>query len=121
MARDDDILFDAQAGPLVRPYAVTRGRTRAARSGLDLVTLVIARYGPEHPEAAGLDSDHLELLRLCGRPVSVAELSAQLVLPVCVVKILRSDLVEQQLVIFRASVAPDLTVLRAVINGIRRL
>jgi hypothetical protein len=121
MADDEGILFDALAGPLVRPYAVTRGRTRPARPGLDVVTLVIARHGPEDPAAQGLDPDHLELLRLCTRPVSVAELSALRSLPLSVVKILLGDLIERQLVIFSAATVPDPTVLRAVINGIRRL
>ncbi|MBQ1161307.1 DUF742 domain-containing protein, partial [Streptomyces sp. A73] len=36
--------FDDAAGPVVRPYAMTRGRTRSGAEGaqLDLIALVVA-------------------------------------------------------------------------------
>jgi Protein of unknown function (DUF742) len=113
--------YDDAAGPLVRPYAVTRGRTRSPQSELEMITLVVALQPPDHPSTARLDPEHVEILARCQRPTSVAEISAGLKLPLSVVKILISDLIERQLVIFRAAVTPDLNVLQAVINGIRRL
>jgi hypothetical protein len=120
MARGQ-IWFDDAAGPLVRPYAVTRGRTRSPQTELEMITLVVALQPPDHSATARLDPEHIEILARCQRPTSVAEISAALQLPLSVVKILISDLIERQLVIFRAAVSPDLHVLQAVINGIRRL
>lgn len=115
------IWFDDAAGPLVRPYAVTRGRTRSPQTELEMITLVVALQPVDHPATARLDPEHLDILTRCQRPTSVAEIAAGLKLPLSVVKILISDLIERQLVIFRAAVTPDLHVLQAVINGIRRL
>ena len=114
--------FDDDAGPLVRPYAVTRGRTRSPQTELEMITLVVGLQPPEHPEAQRLGPEHVHILARCRRPTSVAELSAGLELPLSVVKILIGDLVERRLVIFRAAATtPDPNVLQAVINGIRRL
>jgi hypothetical protein len=115
------IWFDDAAGPLVRPYAVTRGRTSSPQVELEMITLVVALQPADDPSLPRLDPEHLEILARCRRPTSVAELSAGLALPLSVVKILIGDLIERQLVLFRASVAPDVHVLQAVINGIRRL
>jgi hypothetical protein len=114
--------YDEAAGPLVRPYAVTRGRTRSAQvSELQMITMVVALHPADHPAAALLDPEHLQILARCQRPTSVAEIAAALQLPLSVVKILIGDLVERRLVIFRSAVTPDVQVLQAVINGIRRL
>lgn len=114
--------FDEAAGPLVRPYAVTRGRTRASRhEELQLITLVVAMQPVTSLLAATLVPEHVQILDLCQRPTSVAEISAEVHLPLSIVKILLGDLVERDLVVFRSAVQPDLKVLQAVINGIRRL
>lgn len=113
--------FDDAAGPLVRPYAVTRGRTRSTQIELEMITLVVALQRPDHPEVMRLDPEHIEILRRCQRPTSVAEIAAAVHLPLSVVKILIGDLIERQMVIFRTSTTPDVNVLQAVINGIRRL
>jgi Protein of unknown function (DUF742) len=115
------VWFDDEAGPLVRPYAVTRGRTRSPQVELDMITLVVALQAADHPSVARLDPEHVEILSRCQRPTSVAEIAAALRLPLSVVKILISDLIERQLVIFRAAATADIHVLEAVINGIRRL
>jgi Protein of unknown function (DUF742) len=115
------IWFDDDAGPLVRPYAVTRGRTRSPQAELEMITLVVALQPPDHPAVNRLDPEHVEIMARCQRPTSIAEISAGLRLPLSVVKILISDLIERQLVIFRAAATPDIHVLQAVINGIRRL
>ena len=38
----EETWFDGDAGPLVRPYTVTRGRTRPARTDLTMITMVMA-------------------------------------------------------------------------------
>ncbi|RMI33337.1 DUF742 domain-containing protein [Nocardia stercoris] len=115
--------FDDEAGPLVRPYTVTRGRTVGAGQDLDILTLV-ATVVPG-PRLRRTEPEYPEILRLCREPQSVAEVSAKLTLPLAVSKILVGDLIADGLLRFRAPAADvdtgDLTVLRAVLDGIRKL
>jgi hypothetical protein len=115
--------FDDAAGPLVRPYAVTRGRTQANTHSLDLVTLVVAVQPEAH--AAVVEDECAHILLACAVPRSVAEVAARVSLPLCVVKVLLSDLIERRYVTFRAGpppdAAPDLIMLQKVLDGIRRL
>jgi hypothetical protein len=69
MAKEDQWL-DEEAGPVVRPYALTRGRTRPTGEALDLIALVTAVRGVE-VNPMGLDPEHLALLRMCRLPASV--------------------------------------------------
>lgn len=113
--------YDDEAGPLVRPYAVTRGRTRSARADLNMITLVVA----VRPEVMGMDPEYTEIVRLCQYPLSIAEIGAKLDLPLAVVKVLISDLIEEGFLIFRSPPPPvdvlDMNTLQAVLDGIRRL
>jgi len=112
---------DDELGPLVRPYAVTRGRTRTGRPELQVITLVMTSRPLEQIPRAGLDDEHVQILRWCQRPLSIVEVSSHLHLPISVVKILVGDLIARDLLISRSAVNPDIKVLQAVINGIRRL
>jgi hypothetical protein len=85
----DDVWLDGDSGRLVRPYAVTNGRTSASVQ-LDLMSMVVATGGPH----STLEPDHLEALALCLRPASVAEIAARLRLPAAVTKVLLADLVD---------------------------
>jgi hypothetical protein len=115
--------YDEEAGPLVRPYAVTRGRTRAGRYELDMITLVMTNGF----ERAGLEPEAVDIMRMCEYPQSIAEISAKLALPIAVVKVLVTDLIDEGLVVFRSPpsptqvVSPDRDLLQAVLDGIRRL
>ena len=42
MPANDERWLDAEAGPVVRPYALTQGRTRHAGESFDLVATVMA-------------------------------------------------------------------------------
>jgi hypothetical protein len=115
--------YEDEAGPLVRSYAVTGGRTRSDTRGLDLITLVAA-VRPANT-VPGLEPEHARVLSLCQRPVSVAEVAARVDLPLPVVKVLLSDLIERNLVLFRTTAtvsdAPSPHLLQAVLDGIRKL
>jgi Protein of unknown function (DUF742) len=111
--------FDEDAGPLVRAYAVTGGRTQASQF-LEMVTLVVtvsARdvSGPEYRE----------ILHHCRQPLSVAEVAAVVDLPLGAAKVLISDLIERGALIARSpdreSLSLDRQLIRTVIDGIRRL
>jgi len=117
----DGTWYDEEAGAIVRPYAMTRGRTSSRQSDLEMITLVVSAGPVTRAVAVSLEPESLQILDLCGEPKSVAELAAELRLPLSVVKILLGDLIERNLVMFRSAVTPNLQVLQAVINGIRRL
>lgn len=131
-----DRWFDDAAGPVVRPYAMTRGRTHAGTEAarLDLIALVLAEEEADgddlrRDQALGdhfLAPEHLDIVRMCRRePQSVAELAADLDLPVGVVRVFIGDLLDSQLVRVTRPVPPaelpDETILREVINGLRAL
>ena len=123
MAATEDHWLDEEAGPVVRPYALTRGRTRPVGAYLDLIALVTAVRGVE-VDRVELDPEHLALLTMCRLPASVADLASDLDLPLGVIAILISDLRERGLVtIHRAPPAgvPDVSVLEEVADGLRRL
>ncbi|MCW2871531.1 DUF742 domain-containing protein [Actinacidiphila oryziradicis] len=118
--------FDDEAGPLVRPYAMTGGRTRPDTGGgrLDLIAQVFAEPGAADDPA--LAPEHTMILALCrGEPLSVAELAADSDLPVGVVRVLLGDLLARGNVRVLGPVPPaqlpDEHILREVINGLRAL
>lgn len=123
MAEEDQWLDEA-AGPVVRPYALTRGRTRPTGEVLDLIALVTAVRGVE-VDAVGLDPEHLALLQMCRLPTSVADLAADLDLPLGVVQILLADLRDRSLIHVHhptlPSQMPDPRILKEVADGLRRL
>lgn len=120
--------FDDEAGPVVRPYAMTGGRTSGAgQHRLDLIALVATAPPSGATESdALLSPEHMEIVRLCrGTPQSVAELAAGLDLAVGVVRVLVGDLAERELVTVTRPVPPaelpDEGILRDVIDGLRAL
>ncbi|KAF4411164.1 MULTISPECIES: DUF742 domain-containing protein [Streptomyces] len=132
--QDEARWFDDAAGPVVRPYAMTRGRTRsAAKDKLDLIAVVVAqdREDPVFRDgAAAVDQDlspeHVDIVELCRDvPQSVAELGSALDLPVGVIRVLIGDLIDAELVRVSRPVPPaelpDEDILRDVINGLRAL
>ena len=120
--------FDDEAGPVVRPYAMTRGRTTsAAQHRLDLIAVVVAEVQADDPEGDhSLSPEHVDIVDLCrDAPQSVAELSSELDLPIGVVRVLVGDLVDAEFVHVNRPVPPaelpDESILRDVINGLRAL
>ncbi|MFG2881095.1 DUF742 domain-containing protein [Streptomyces sp. NPDC048297] len=120
--------FDDDAGPVVRPYAMTRGRTTSpGQHRLDLIAVVATEPGAGDPEAdPTLAPEQVEIVGLCRTaPQSVAEIAAELDLPIGVVRVLIGDLVDAELVHVTRPVPPaelpDESILRDVINGLRAL
>jgi hypothetical protein len=117
----DETWHDQEAGPVVRPYAITRGRTEPAKGDFDLISLVVST--DETPEKFMLEPEHRRILALCRAPVSVAEISADLDLPLGTVRVMLGDLVEKGLIQIREPQAgaqsPPEQLLKAVINGLR--
>ncbi|MGW0337344.1 DUF742 domain-containing protein [Streptomyces sp. NPDC003011] len=120
--------FDDEAGPVVRPYAMTRGRTTsAAQHRLDVIAVVVTEIHADDAEGDHtLSPEHVDIVDLCRQaPQSVAELSAELDLPIGVVRVLIGDLVDAEFVHVNRPVPPaelpDESILRDVINGLRAL
>ena len=67
------------ANRVVRPYAITGGRTQPARADLELEALVFA--DPSALVTADLGDERRAIVRLCAEVVSVAEISARLAIP----------------------------------------
>ncbi|MGD0374555.1 MAG: DUF742 domain-containing protein [Streptosporangiaceae bacterium] len=118
-----DRWLDGDAGPVVRPYALTGGRTRPSGESFDLVSMVVAIRG-SRADPLGLEPEHLVVLHRCRLPISVADLAADLDLPLGVVRILIADLREGGLVAVHHPVPMRLTdprLLREVADGLRKL
>ncbi|TMQ96620.1 DUF742 domain-containing protein [Actinomadura soli] len=89
--------LDAAAGPIVRPYAVTRGRTRANGEPLDIVAILVAT-GRRPADPGRLSRHQRRLLALCRRPHALADLASDLDLPLGVIRVLVGDLIDSGLV-----------------------
>lgn len=123
-----EVWVDDHAGPVVRPYAMTRGRTQPSRGRFNVISLVLAT-GASAALELGMGPEHLAIVRMCRRPLSVAEVAAHLNLPLGTVRVLLGDLLERKLVQVRepqqptshSDGLPDNSVFEAAINGLRAL
>jgi hypothetical protein len=120
--------LDDDEDSFVRPYTITQGRTASAHAELTLISIIVALTPPEEQFGTrGLEPEHRFILERCRRPVALAEIAAELNLPVAVTKILISDLITLGTVAARPPVAvaagrkPDVRLLQAVRDGLRRL
>jgi hypothetical protein len=122
-----DRWLDRQAGPVVRPYLLTGGRTApVGDTVLDLITVVVAAEQHDDPASRpGLSPEHRRMLRLCQEPVTVADLAADLDLPLVVVRVLLSDMVQDKLISAgpRPPARPQASynLLQEVLDGLRSL
>jgi hypothetical protein len=116
--------LDRDAGPVVRPYALTRGRTHATGAELGLTDLITADAA-RASDGRSLPPEHRRILELCSRPAAVADLASDLDLPLGVVRVLIGDLSQQGLIrVVRRTeqrAASDVSVLRSVLDGLRAL
>jgi len=123
MPSNDERWLDADAGPVVRPYALTQGRTRHAGESFDLVATVMAT----HAIAAegSLAPEHISVLRLARAPTTVADIASDVDLPLGVVRIILADLRELGLVAIATPTVVaeriDQHTLREVLHGLRGL
>ena len=125
----EDEVYEAAS---VRPYAVTGGRVRSSSSELPLETLIERLAGG--PDERGLPPERRAILQhAAANFISIAEVSALLRMPLGVVRILISDLVEEGYLKVHTSMpvnvhtghgqnpALSLSVLESVLNGISAL
>jgi hypothetical protein len=114
--------FDQAAGPVVRPYAVTMGRTESATAfGLIDVVMVTGEWPPEHFRPG---PEHRRILGICRRPMPVVDLTSEIDLPLGVVRVLLGDLIAQgmlRIVSAQRQPAHDHRLLRMVLDGLESL
>ena len=125
MPPNDERWLDAEAGPVVRPYALTQGRTRHAGEAFDLVATVTTTGG-RVADPGMLAPEHISVLQLARVPTTVVDIASDVDLPLGVVRILLADLRELGLVAIRAPVSAkprqiDRNTLREVLHGLRAL
>ena len=119
-----DRWFDREAGPVVRPYALTRGRTLpSGGASFGLIDVVVAtnerpsvnfRPGPEHRRILGM----------CRRPTPIVDLTSEIDLPLGVVRVLLGDLTSEGMLRVLSSQRQQVTdqrLLRMVLDGLESL
>ncbi len=124
MVAPRDSWLDQAAGPVVRPYAMTKGRTTPVDgpqlSMIDLVAATAARP----PDGFRLAPEHRQILRLCQVPMTIVDLASDMNLPVGVVRVLLGDLSAHgllQILPARREAVSNTRLLRDVLDGLRAL
>jgi hypothetical protein len=120
----DDQWLDRDAGPVVRPYALTGGRTRPRGESFDLLAVVGSAVDGKAIDRMMLEPEQAQVLRCCRKPTSVADLASELDLPLGVVRIMLSDMRERGLITVGKPARTGLTdprVLKDVVDALRRL
>ena len=122
-----DKWVDRNAGPVVRPYALTGGRTQPSSGTiLDLIAVIVASTWAHEPDdAMDLSPEHRRILGLCPGPVTVADVASTIALPLGVVRVLLADLIGQGRVTVLAQrpegEQPSAALLKEVLHGLRAL
>jgi hypothetical protein len=108
---------------LVRPYALTGGRTRAKVGDLPIEALIVAVVSAA--ERARLRHEAKRIVDLCDAPISVAEVSAHIQVPLGTARVLVGDLVADGLVevhrMENGNGRPDVRLLERVLDGLQAL
>jgi hypothetical protein len=116
---------DDESEPLVRPYAVTSGRTAPA-APLMLLALVCTTLSGQRAlwDRYPLEPEARAIATLCVQIHSVAEISAHLHLPLVVVQVLVDDLQQAGIVAVHRQQElerPSRELLKRVLHGLVRL
>lgn len=121
---------DEPTGALVRPYAVTRGRTRPKLEiALEALVETTVRGRSAGNANGGQSREHQYIAALCdGRLQSLAEIAARMQLPLGVARVLIADMASDGLVAVHEPTILDDTndavgteLLERVLSGLRRL
>jgi hypothetical protein len=116
--------FDREAGPVVRPYALTKGRTLPSGGASFGLSDVVAATSDRVPEHFRPGPEHRRILSLCRRPTPIVDLTSEIDLPLGVVRVLLGDLTSEGLVRVLSTQkqpANDQRLLRMVLDGLESL
>ncbi|BCJ64530.1 DUF742 domain-containing protein [Polymorphospora rubra] len=112
-------------GSLVRPYAVTRGRTEPRQHIAIEAVITATAAGVQESRFAGHDKHRIA--SVCeGRPLSLAEIGAYTRLPLGVARVLVADMVADGLLTLHTPASSEvyeerMELLERVLSGLRRL
>jgi len=118
---------DRDDGPVlrVRSYVLTQGRTR---SNADLPIETLVKVTAQGTSAAPrLQLERKKIIGLCSAPLSIAEISAHLSIPLGVARVLVGDMTEEGLLTSykpqhaHTGERPDLKLLERVLDGLQAL
>ncbi|MFD8569594.1 DUF742 domain-containing protein [Streptomyces sp. NPDC057694] len=117
--------FETEAGQLVRPYVITRGRDLPPEDEFSLITLVTTTTD-EQQRPQRLSPEERQVLEMCSVGyLSVAEIAAHSQQPLGVVKVLLSSLAEGGYLVTRAPVPSarlaNKSLLQEVLDGLKAL
>ena len=117
---------DRDSDPVVRPYALTGGRTEPADGEvLDLIAIIVDAGQAGPAEQLRLSPEHRRILTLCQQPATVADVASDTGLPVGVIRVLLADLIRQGRIKVlpgrQAGEQPSAQLLREVLHGLRAL
>jgi Protein of unknown function (DUF742) len=112
---------DAGSEPVVRPYALTRGRTKPEHA-YPLEALVVTSVSGEHYDPSRTPEAHA-ICRMCTHSRSVAEIAANLHVPIGVTRVIIGDMADAGLVLVhgQSDDAPNTDLLERVLGGLRKL
>jgi hypothetical protein len=116
---------DDPRGALVRPYAVTRGRTEPRQD--IAIEAVLTTTAAAVQEARFAGHDKYRIATVCeGRPQSLAEIAAYTRLPLGVARVLVADMVADALLTLHNAAPVEvyeerMNLLERVLSGLRRL
>ena len=118
-----------QPSGLVRPYAVTRGRTRPKLDiALESLIETTVRGRTSATDGGGHGREHERIATLCdGRLQSLAEIAARMQLPLGVARVLIADMAADGLVaiyepaLLNGNDSVGTELLERVLSGLRRL
>lgn len=121
---------DEPTGALVRPYAVTRGRTRPRLDiAIEALVETTARGRSAGSAKGGQGREHQYIATLCdGRLQSLAEIAARMQLPLGVARVIIADMaadglvaVHEPTILDDSNDAVGTELLERVLSGLRRL
>jgi hypothetical protein len=107
----------------VRPYVLTGGRTAPSRNTVRPETLVVAAHSPQRQLPVSASRTERALLGMCRQLLSLAEAAVHLDLPVSVVLVVASDLIDSGHLSVRTSASASVnpTLLQELLDGLRKL
>lgn len=110
-----------EANDFVRPFLVTTGRTKASVEGLRFETLVQATAKPGQE----LRFEPARVHALCTDAIAIAEISAELRMPIGTAKVVIGDLIQSGHVELHQTIdteqTEDIQLISRLIDGVRRL
>lgn len=116
---DDD--YEEVDGSVVRPFMLTRGRTRSAGVAVVMESLVDQRPLDEM-RYEGLEPVQKDIWELTRNRLSAAEISAHLKLPLGTVCVLVGDMAGLEFLEVHKTASPgDVDLVRRLIDGVRAL